>query len=65
MPPHCPFDDGMIRKLNKKLPRDCGRTWTRGTEKDYRAWIVAAKIVAGTQPLAEWELRLWTRINHD
>jgi hypothetical protein len=60
MPPHCPFDDGMIKKLNKHLPRGCGRQWTRGTEGDYRAWVTAAKVLAGTKPLAEWELELYT-----
>ena len=57
MPPHCPFDDGMIRRL--KLPRGCGRKWTRGTEQDYRAWVAGAKQDAGTEPLALWELRQW------
>ncbi len=59
MPPHCPFHGEMIAKL--KLPTGCERRWTHGTEKDYRAWITAAEIEAGTEPLARWELCLWTR----
>jgi hypothetical protein len=57
IPPHCPFDGKVIGKL--KLPLGSEWRWTIGTEKDYRAWVAAAKIAAGTQPLAEWELHLW------
>jgi hypothetical protein len=58
-PPHCPFDRNIIDKLT--LPSGIGRQWTRADEADYRAWVSAAKDLAGKtgESLAEWELREW------
>jgi hypothetical protein len=59
MPPDCPFDARIIAKL--KLPDGCERQWTKGSEADYRVWVDAAKLVAKSEPLSEWELRVWAQ----
>ena len=58
LPPHCPFDAIIIRKL--ALPNGCCSQWTKGDENAYRVWIVAAKSAAGTEPLSKWELLQWS-----
>lgn len=57
-PPHCPFDDIIIRKLS--LPPGCGPKWTEAGESDYRLWVNAAKRLAGPRSLAAWELEVWS-----
>jgi hypothetical protein len=56
-PPHCPFDDIIIRKL--ELSPTCERQWTKADESAYRAWVSAAKLAAMGKSLAEWELYEW------
>jgi hypothetical protein len=56
-PPHCPFDSELIGKL--KLPPGCQVKWTMlDDEKSYRDWVSAAKVQAGAESLAAWELRV-------
>lgn len=56
MPPHCPFDSIVI----SKLPSAVWTPWTRiENVAVYLALVSAAKAVAGTVPLAEWELRIY------
>ena len=62
MPPHCPFDRTMLLET-LTLPRDCNGDWTKGTEDDYCKWITAAKVAAGDEPLARWELNLYTPLS--
>jgi hypothetical protein len=60
MPPHCPFDkmvidavpfDGMV------TTRTTWRPWTRRDSlEEYERLVTAARVVAGTVRLAEWEL---------
>lgn len=57
-PPHCPFDAIILRML--RLPTGCLDQWTRVDDvMTYGAWVLAAKAVAGTQTLADWELKAW------
>ena len=59
IPPHCTFDDTIIGKL--KLPSNCSTTWTMtDSQQDYDQWVSAAKVLAGAEPLAAWELRVWS-----
>lgn len=59
-PPHCPFDDIIIKLLKPKLPSDCKREWTKtNDEESYNSWVLAAKELAQSEPLAHWELRVW------
>jgi hypothetical protein len=56
MPPHCPFDRNIISRL--ALDEDI--TWTTlDSVDDYRMLVAAARRVAGAEPLAEWELRVF------
>jgi hypothetical protein len=57
-PPHCPFDSIVIGKL--KLLHGSPDQWTRIVDASpYKAWVSAAKLVAGPTSLAEWELTVW------
>jgi hypothetical protein len=52
-PPHCPFDNFIIGKL----PGCNSINWTTLDDvKDYRRLVMAARAMAGTVPLAQWEL---------
>jgi hypothetical protein len=54
MPPHCPFD----RNIIELLPKEFRMNWTEIDKiEDYRKLVAAAKKEAGSEPLAEWELR--------
>lgn len=58
LPPHCPFDNGVIKKL-KSLPSDRKWSWTQlDAIEDYKALVAAAKVEADGASLAEWELQL-------
>jgi len=54
-PPHCTIDSTVIGKL----PSECQNcAWTQiDSEEEYLKIIEAARQVAGSEPLAEWELR--------
>lgn len=56
-PPHCPFDNGIIARLNMQNPP----RWTEMKIEDYREVVNAARRFAVKQglSLAEWELREW------
>lgn len=56
-PPHCPFDSEII----KRLPAPANQLiWTNFDRvEDYLTLVSAARRVAGTQSLAEWELSTW------
>lgn len=56
-PPHCPFDNTIIDTLT--LRPGCQRQWTKANEPDYCNWVSAAKRLAGSESLSEWELRLF------
>lgn len=62
MPPHCPFDAVIIGEISSHLDATVRAVgWTSAiTDLPYRAWVAAAKIVASGEPLAEWELRVWS-----
>jgi hypothetical protein len=60
IPPHCPFDDKIIKALGT-LPVGCDTKWTTSdSATSYRAWVAAARAIAGTQSLPEWELEVWS-----
>lgn len=53
MPPHCPFDAVIMRRL----PTLTRVPWTRlDTVDQYLGLVEAARVVAGNRSLAEWEL---------
>lgn len=57
-PPHCPLD----YKIIQKLPPPARRNWTEiETIDDYKSLVAEAKKLAGSQPLAEWELQLYNK----
>jgi len=60
-PPHCPFDNGIINKLNPKT--GIVRAWTRSdSEGDYREWVRLAKDAAergGFESMTDWEAVTW------
>jgi hypothetical protein len=57
-PPHCPFDNGIIRLL-RPTPRET--LWTQmDSRKGYEEWVCLAKHRAQSKSLAEWELSAWT-----
>jgi hypothetical protein len=59
-PPHCPFDRRIIKRL---LAADrCNWTVIDGID-EYRRLVAAAKKLAGTRPLAEWELELYNSVS--
>lgn len=59
MPPHCPFDNVVIRAL-RSAGGYAGLDWTRLTSIDeYKALVVACRRAAGGVALAEWELRIF------
>ncbi len=54
IPPHCPFDAGIIGRAGVKL------NWTElDDENEYMALVKRAKITAGEEKLAAWELMHW------
>lgn len=56
MPPHCPLDS----RIMEYLPQDQRVSWTKIKDaSEYNKVIAAAKAVAGTTPLAEWELNAY------
>jgi len=56
VPPHCPFDSIIIGQF----PASQRRNWTdMDSIKDYQDLVAAAHRLAGTQPLAHWELLLY------
>jgi hypothetical protein len=58
MPPHCPFDAVVMGAL----PYRHRLSWTQlDTPEAYRALVSVARGVAGSVPLAEWELREYQR----
>jgi hypothetical protein len=60
MPPHCPFDARII----ELLPRPERLTWTQLDDIDkYRGLVAAAQRLAGSQPLAEWELHQYSQVS--
>jgi hypothetical protein len=55
-PPHCPFDATIIARL----PNRQQLKWTAlDAIQDYMALVEAARAVAGSTSLAEWELKEW------
>lgn len=56
VPPHCPFDSIIIRKLP-----GCERiTWTSiDSINEYSRLVSKAKRIADGRSLAEWELEIW------
>jgi hypothetical protein len=59
LPPHCPFDNIILRLL--ELPTDCEQRWTYGEKTDYLEWVTAARLKANGEALSDWELREWGR----
>jgi hypothetical protein len=60
IPPHCPFDDKIIKALGA-LPVGVDTKWTTSNSvPSYRAWVAAARAIAGNQSLADWELEVWS-----
>jgi hypothetical protein len=58
IPPHCPFDRGVIQRLPPRVRRN----WTEIERLDqYKALVEAAKRIAAPSSLAEWELALYNR----
>lgn len=58
MPPHCPFDNRII----KELPECAGLKWTSIDKiEDYNRLVEAAKKEANGKPLSEWELEIWNQ----
>jgi hypothetical protein len=52
-PPHCPFD----RRVIVGLLKDTQCNWTQCDHIDcYNRWVTEAKVKAGAQSLAEWEV---------
>lgn len=59
VPPHCPFDAVVIAKL----PTDERVAWTKlQDEGAYMRLVEAARVQAGDESLAEWELRVYGEI---
>jgi hypothetical protein len=63
LPPHCPFDDNILRKIRPRKrrgqPYTFSHRWTYANESEYREWVVLAKGNAGEQSLPAWELEEW------
>jgi hypothetical protein len=58
VPPHCPFDSEIIRRV----PAYTGASWTRMcTDAEYQALVEAATRMDGST-LAKWELELYNQI---
>jgi len=58
-PPHCPFDSRIITLLpeNKQVP------WTKFDDITiYNSLVVAAKKIAGSLSLSEWELHVYSAV---
>ena len=54
-PPHCPFDNIILSKINAKNIR-----WTTlNSIKEYKMLVEKAKKYCGKKSLAEWELEIW------
>jgi hypothetical protein len=54
MPPHCPFDAQII----KKIPKSPCQSWTKlKDEEEYLKLVAAANDTANPLSLAVWELR--------
>jgi hypothetical protein len=59
MPPDCPVDAKVLGKLPLSSPLKAIK-WTQIKDKaTYCNLVSMARIVAGNEPLAEWELRVW------
>jgi hypothetical protein len=61
-PPHCPFDEIILRQLERHP--GCEWRWTYGNKRDYLAWVSAARAKAAGEPLCDWELRVYRQNNH-
>lgn len=63
LPPHCPFDDNILKKIRPRKKRGQPYTfnprWTYANESEYREWVALAKVKAGEQSLSAWELEEW------
>jgi len=60
MPPHCPFDSRVIAKF----PAPDQLNWTELDDIEaYARLVTVARAVAGTLPLAEWELRVYNTVS--
>jgi hypothetical protein len=58
-PPHCPFDDNIISKMNIFNIK-----WTSlDNIKEYKILVEKAKKCSGKKSLAEWELEIWNQKN--
>ncbi len=58
IPPHCPFDAIVL----SQIPECRHVRWTQlDSPDDYKQIVKRAKAVAGTIPLATWELRIYNR----
>ena len=56
-PPHCPFDNIIVSKINAKNIK-----WTAlNGIKEYKILVEKAKKYSGKKSLAEWELDIWHR----
>jgi len=59
-PPHCPFDYYVISELRLKRPP----SWTRlDSSGEYMELVDAARLAAGAQSIAEWELAAYARLS--
>ena len=58
IPPHCPFDSIVISYLS-----NCNDlSWTSvDTIEDYKKLVAAGRKKADWEPLAKWELEVWTK----
>jgi hypothetical protein len=57
-PPHCPIDSIVLRAARVKAPV----AWSQiRDESEYTHLIKQIKLAAGNEPLAEWELRVWSQ----
>ncbi len=58
-PPHCPFDYYVLHEI----PGWKSRSWTAiDSIGMYAELVAAARVVAGTQSLAEWEIALYNTL---
>ena len=56
-PPHCPFDNIIISKINSKNIK-----WTSlNNIEEYKILIEKARKYSGKKSLAEWELEIWNQ----